>query len=104
MASDTVAILEATGVASAHIVGHSLGGCIAQQVALPMPLRVKSLSLLCTSARGADIIFPPRCGRALAEAIPGARFLEIRHAAHGVTIELAAVINRMLTEHIRQTT
>jgi pimeloyl-ACP methyl ester carboxylesterase len=54
MASDTVAILEATGVASAHIVGHSLGGCIAQQVALTTPLRVKSLSLFCTSARGAD--------------------------------------------------
>jgi pimeloyl-ACP methyl ester carboxylesterase len=54
MASDTVAIMEAAGVASAHIVGHSLGGCIAQQVALTTPLRVKSLSLLCTSACGAD--------------------------------------------------
>jgi pimeloyl-ACP methyl ester carboxylesterase len=30
-----------------------------------------------------DIIFPPRCGRALAEAIPGAQFFEIPHAAHG---------------------
>jgi pimeloyl-ACP methyl ester carboxylesterase len=46
--------MNAANIASAHIVGHSLGGCVAQQIALSDPSRVKSLSLLCTSARGAD--------------------------------------------------
>lgn len=54
MACDTLAIMDAADVASAHLVGHSLGGCIAQQIALTSPQRVRSLSLLCTSARGAD--------------------------------------------------
>ena len=54
MARDTLTIMDAADVASAHLVGHSLGGCIAQQIALISPQRVRSLSLLCTSARGAD--------------------------------------------------
>jgi pimeloyl-ACP methyl ester carboxylesterase len=54
MAADTLAIMDAAGIPSAHVVGHSLGGCVAQQIALSKPDRVKSLSLLCTSARGAD--------------------------------------------------
>jgi aminoacrylate hydrolase len=53
-AADTLAVMDAASIASAHLVGHSLGGCIAQQVALASPSRVKSLALLCTSARGAD--------------------------------------------------
>lgn len=36
------------------IVGHSMGGIIAQQIALAAPDRVRSLSLLCTFARGAQ--------------------------------------------------
>jgi pimeloyl-ACP methyl ester carboxylesterase len=54
MALDTFAIMDAANITSAHIVGHSLGGCVAQQMALLDPARIKSLSLLCTSARGAD--------------------------------------------------
>jgi pimeloyl-ACP methyl ester carboxylesterase len=198
MAADTLAIMDAANLPSAHLVGHSLGGCIAQQIALSAPHRVKSLSLLCTSARGADatgltwkmlwlgtrtrvgtrrtrrlaflrivlsseflathdgdeaartfallfghdladtppvvmkqlsalrrfevsarlpelariptlvlsaaedIIFPSRCGRSLAEAIPGAQFMEVPSAAHGVTIEHADFINQLLTQHIER--
>lgn len=54
MAADTLAIMDEAEIPSAHVVGHSLGGCIALQIALANPERVKSLSLLCTSARGAD--------------------------------------------------
>jgi pimeloyl-ACP methyl ester carboxylesterase len=57
-----------------------------------------SIRTLVVSAQH-DIIFPPRCGRALAEAIPGSYFLEVPFAAHGVTIEHADVINRALAEH-----
>jgi len=54
MAEDTLAVMDAVGVRQAHIVGHSLGGMIAQRLAQTARRRVLSLSLLCTSARGAD--------------------------------------------------
>jgi aminoacrylate hydrolase len=54
MAEDSRALMDAVGWESAHVVGHSMGGVIAQQVALDCPRRVRSLSLLCTFARGKD--------------------------------------------------
>lgn len=54
MAQDTLAILDALGWATAHVVGHSLGGLVAQELALRARSRVKSLSLLCTFPRGKD--------------------------------------------------
>src|SRR5690348_5898738 len=48
MASDTLAVMDAAGFGAAHVVGHSMGGVIAQQIALTRPERVRSLSLLCT--------------------------------------------------------
>jgi pimeloyl-ACP methyl ester carboxylesterase len=44
MAADTVAVLDAAGVERAHIVGASLGGMIAQTVAVEHPHRVRSLT------------------------------------------------------------
>ena len=54
MASDTLAVMDAAGAGPVHLVGHSLGGCVALALALREPKRVRSLALLCTSARGAD--------------------------------------------------
>jgi len=54
MADDTLALMNHLGWHSAHIVGHSMGGLIAQQLALTAKPRVRTLSLLCTFARGAD--------------------------------------------------
>src|SRR5690606_17693505 len=54
MADDTVALLDHLGIGSAHLIGHSLGGVVAQHMALAHPERCRSLSLLCTVSRGAD--------------------------------------------------
>ncbi|MBV9760215.1 MAG: alpha/beta fold hydrolase [Acidobacteriaceae bacterium] len=52
MASDARAVLDAAGVESAHVVGASMGGMIAQELTLRYPERVRSLILGCTTSRG----------------------------------------------------
>lgn len=54
MAEDVLVLMDAKGWESAHVVGHSLGGLVALQVALSARVRVRSLSLLCTFARGSE--------------------------------------------------
>ena len=54
MADDTLRIMDHAGLDSAHLVGHSMGGCIAVEAALTARQRVRSLSLLCTVSRGVD--------------------------------------------------
>ena len=49
MAADARAVLDAEGVASAHVMGASMGGVIAQLLAVRSPERVRSLVLACTA-------------------------------------------------------
>jgi 3-oxoadipate enol-lactonase len=53
MADDAVAVLDAAGVEAAHVYGISLGGMIAQELALQYPQRVRALVLGATTAGGA---------------------------------------------------
>ena len=48
MAADCLAVLDAAGVSAAHIVGISMGGLMAQELALAAPERVLSLCLMAT--------------------------------------------------------
>ena len=50
MAADSIGILDALGIAKAHICGASMGGMIAQQIGVRHPDRVKSLTLMMTSS------------------------------------------------------
>jgi len=195
MAQDALAVMDSCGWTSAHLIGHSLGGLIAQHVALIARNRVRSLSLLCTFPRGRDatklsgamiwtgirmrlgtrrqrrrafleLVMPPNAkaklsdemaqrlaplfghdlaeqpaivmkqlaalkgydatprlaelaglptlvvsasydriapvasGRALAAALPGAAFIELPEAAHGVPLEQPERINALLWEHL----
>ena len=195
MAADALAILDAEGIDRVHVAGHSMGGVIAQALALRVPARIKSLAFLCTFAKGKDgskvtlpmlatalrmrigtramrrnafleLIMPerylqqtdrpalaarlaplfghdlaeqppivmkqlgamskydagtrlrelgtiptlvvsatedriasPATGRALAGAIPGARYVEIAEAGHGLPIHRPAETNALLAEH-----
>lgn len=55
LARDATAVLDAVGAARAHVVGISMGGMIAQLVALDHPARVDRLVLIATHFGGADL-------------------------------------------------
>jgi pimeloyl-ACP methyl ester carboxylesterase len=58
LARDVEGLLAALGVESAHIVGASFGGFVAQEFALAYPERVRSLTLSCTSFGGPKHVMP----------------------------------------------
>jgi 3-oxoadipate enol-lactonase len=58
MADDAVAVLDAAGVEAAHVYGVSLGGMVAQEIALRRPERVLGLVLAATTPGGEHAVAP----------------------------------------------
>ena len=49
MAEDVAAVLDRSRITRAHVAGASLGGMVAQELAIEQPLRVDRLVLACTT-------------------------------------------------------
>jgi 3-oxoadipate enol-lactonase len=56
MASDAAVVMDAAGVGSAHVLGFSMGGFIAQELALHYPGRVQGLILAGTACGGKEAV------------------------------------------------
>src|SRR5262249_10906903 len=66
LADDTAALMDHVGFSSAHIIGVSMGGMIAQEFALRHPKKTRALVLGCTTPGGSHAV--PLSGGALARA------------------------------------
>lgn len=87
MASDAAAVLDAAGVVAAHVVGASLGGMIAQTLAIEHPERVASLTSIMSTTGARHVGLPsPRVLRKVLQPTPVER-----HAALAYELERAAV-------------
>lgn len=56
LADDTAALMDKVGFSAAHVIGVSMGGMIAQELALRHPRKVRSLILGCTTCGGPKAI------------------------------------------------
>ncbi|MBW1819485.1 MAG: alpha/beta hydrolase [Deltaproteobacteria bacterium] len=52
MAADTAGLMDAIGISAAHVLGLSMGGMIAQSLAIEYPGKVRALILACTHCGG----------------------------------------------------
>ncbi len=69
LASDVVRVMDEAGLGRAHVLGTSLGGMVAQELALGAPERIDRLVLACTTPGGPEAYpLPEGTQRLLAEA------------------------------------
>jgi len=70
MAEDTVGLLDVLGIKSAHVVGMSMGGMIAQEIAISFPARLRSLTSIMSTTGNPRIPPPTREATAVLMAPP----------------------------------
>jgi pimeloyl-ACP methyl ester carboxylesterase len=87
MADDGFAVLDALGIASSHVMGISLGGMIAQTMAVRHPERVRSMTSISSTPSPGRAAPTPQAQSALMQPPP-----TTREAAIDRAVELAGVI------------
>ncbi|WP_159617586.1 alpha/beta fold hydrolase [Arthrobacter zhaoguopingii] len=97
MANDAIAVLDELRIDRVHVLGLSLGGFVAQEVAIAHPERVLSLTLMSTSADPTDTSLPgPRTWPLIRSALASLPLLRYRllggesNVAKGVLAGLVA--------------
>ena len=90
LAADAVQVLDEAGVERAHVVGTSLGGMVAQELALSYPERVDRLVLACTTPGGPNAHPMPQATVAL--------------LAEAATLEPAVALRRFVENALSPTT
>jgi pimeloyl-ACP methyl ester carboxylesterase len=70
MAEDTIALMDVLGIRSAHLVGASMGGMIAQEIATIFPERVRSLTSIMSTTGNPRVPPPTREATAMLMAPP----------------------------------
>lgn len=90
MAADTAGLMDALGIDSAHVIGVSLGGMVAQTLAIEHPARVRSLAILMSDSGNPDL--PPSTPAALlalATPAPDPRMDEEGYLLHSIALNRA---------------
>ena len=70
MAEDTIGLMDVLGIKSAHVVGMSMGGMIAQEIAISHPQRVRSLTSIMSTTGNPKMPQPTREASAVLLAPP----------------------------------
>jgi pimeloyl-ACP methyl ester carboxylesterase len=70
MAEDTIGLMDVLGIKSAHLVGASMGGMIAQEIAISFPQRVRSLTSIMSTTGNPKVPPPTREAGAMLMAPP----------------------------------
>jgi pimeloyl-ACP methyl ester carboxylesterase len=70
MAVDTIALMDVLGIRSAHLVGASMGGMIAQEIAITFPERLRSLTSIMSTTGNPKVPPPTREAAAMLMAPP----------------------------------